>query len=385
MTISHDPQRMTPSGLPRARFYGIPFDGVAGPNNAITDVPGVSVGYTTLIEGDGPLVVGKGPVRTGVTAILPRPRAELATPVFAGLFSANGNGELTGSHLIEEIGTFNFPVTITNTHSCGVARDATIQWMGAQDPDSLDATWGLPVAAETYDGFLNDINGHHLTSSHVAAAIDSAASGPIEEGSVGGGTGMITFQFKAGSGTASRVVSWQDKTFTVGSFVQANYGPRRNLTIRGVRAGAELTEPRLVERTPRKEKGSIIAVVATDAPLLPHQLKRLARRVPLGVAWTGGIGYHSSGDIFLAFSTANPAAASAQSGRLAQASYVPDCDIDVFFDAVVQSVEEAILNSLVANAEMTGRDGNYVPALPRDWLEARFAPRSTSDINHPSD
>lgn len=385
MTISHDPLRTTPSGLPRARFYDIPFDGAAGPNNAITDVPGVSVGYTTLIEGDGPLVVGTGPVRTGVTAILPRPKAELATPVFAGLFSANGNGELTGSHLIEEIGTFNFPITITNTHSCGVARDATIRWMGAQDPEALDATWGLPVAAETYDGFLNDINGHHLTSAHVAAAIDSATSGPVEEGSVGGGTGMITFQFKAGSGTASRVISWQDKTFTVGSFVQANFGPRRNLMIRGVRAGAELAEPQLVERTPRKEKGSIIAVVATDAPFLPHQLKRLARRVPLGVAWTGGIGYHSSGDIFLAFSTANPSAASAGSGHLAQARYVPDCDIDIFFDAVVQSVEEAILNSLVANADMTGRDGNYVPALPRDWLEARFARRSTSDINHPSD
>lgn len=385
MTISHDPQRLTPSGLPRARFYDIPFEGLPGPNNAITDVPGVAVGYTTLIEGDGPLVVGHGPVRTGVTAILPRPKAELATPVFAGLFSANGNGELTGSHLIEEIGTFNFPVTITNTHSCGVARDATIQWMGVQDPDALDATWGLPVAAETYDGFLNDINGHHLTSAHVAAAIESAASGPIEEGSVGGGTGMIAFQFKAGSGTASRVVGWQDKTFTVGSFVQANFGPRRNLTIRGVRAGSELTEPHIIERTPRKEKGSIIAVVATDAPLLPHQLKRLARRVPLGVAWTGGLGYHSSGDIFLTFSTANPEAAAAGAGCLAQARYVPDCDIDIFFDAVVQSVEEAILNALVANADMTGRDGNYVPALPRDWLDVRFGRRSTSDINHPSD
>ena len=376
MTTPHDPKRLTPSGRPRARFYDIPFDGAPGPNNAITDVPGVAVGYTTLIEGDGPLVVGKGPVRTGVTAILPRPSAELASPVFAGLFSANGNGEMTGSHLIEEIGTFNLPVTITNTHSCGVARDATVRWLGGKDPDALEDSWGLPVAAETYDGFLNDINGHHLTAEHVAAAIDNATSGPIDEGSVGGGTGMVTFQFKAGSGTASRVVSWQGSTFTVGSFVQSNFGPRKNLMIRGVRAGAELAEPQIIERTPRREKGSIIAVVATDAPLLPHQLKRLARRVPLGVAWTGGLGYHSSGDIFLAFSTANAEAASSPPGRLAQALYVPDCDIDPFFDAVVQSVEEAILNALIANDDMTGRDGNYVPALPRDWLETKFGRRS---------
>lgn len=380
MTNAQDPHRLTPSGLPRARFYDIPFEGTPGANNAITDVPGVSVGYTTLIEGEGPLVIGQGPIRTGVTAILPRPRAELAKPVFAGLFSANGNGEMTGSHLIEEIGTFNLPVTITNTHSCGVARDATVRWMGHRDPDVLEDSWGLPVAAETYDGFLNDINGHHLTADHVAAAIDSAASGPIDEGSVGGGTGMITFEFKAGSGTASRVVTWQDRTFTVGSFVQSNFGPRRNLTIRGVRAGLDLPEPLMVERTPRREKGSIIAVVATDAPLMPHQLKRLARRIPLGIAWTGGLGYHSSGDIFLAFSTANPTAAFGAAGKLAQAEYVPDCDIDIFFDAVVHSVEESILNALVANADMTGRDGNYVPSLPKDWLEARFGRGSTSGL-----
>jgi D-aminopeptidase len=364
--------RSTPSGLPRARRYDISFEGLPGTNNAITDVPGVSVGYATLISGEGPLVVGQGPVRTGVTAILPRPKADLAVPVFAGLFSANGNGEMTGSHIIEEIGAFNFPVTITNTHSCGVARDGTIRWMGAQAPEALDATWGLPVAAETYDGFLNDINGHHLTVNHVAAAIDAAKDGAIEEGSVGGGTGMIAYEFKAGSGTASRIVSWQDKSFVVGSFVQANFGPRRNLTIRGRRVGAELAEPSMVEKTQRKEKGSIIAVVATDAPFLPHQLKRLARRIPLGVAWTGGLGYHSSGDIFLAFSTANPQAAEAAEGTLAQASYIPDCDINPFFDAVVHSIEEAILNALVANSDMTGRDGNFVPALPKDWLDESF-------------
>ncbi len=367
-----DAHQLTPSGKRRARFYGIPFDGVAGPFNAITDVPGVSVGYKTLISGDGPLVVGQGPVRTGVTAILPRPRAELHLPMFAGIFSANGNGELTGSHLIEEIGAFNFPVTITNTHSCGVTRDATIRWMRKLMPAALDDTWGLPVAAETWDGFLNDINGHHVSEQSTFAALDAAVSGPIEEGSVGGGTGMICFGFKAGSGTASRVVEWNGRRFTVGAFVQANFGKRWNIMVRGKRAGDELVEPQLREGSPRREKGSIIAVVATDAPFLPHQMKRLARRIPLGIAMTGGYGYHSSGDIFLAFSTANAEAARGDSGRLAAATFIPDPDIDVFFDAVVQSTEEAILNSLTANHDMTGINGNFVPALPSAWLEKTF-------------
>ncbi|AID28303.1 D-aminopeptidase [Mesorhizobium sp. USDA 4775] len=362
----------TPSGKPRLRSFGIGFDGTPGPFNAITDVPGVAVGYATLISGDGPLVVGKGPVRTGVTAILPRPRADLATPVFAGIFSQNGNGELTGSHIIEETGAFNFPITITNTHSCGVSRDGTLRWMQRVLPTALDSAWGLPVAAETYDGFLNDINGHHLTSEHVAQALDDANGGPIEEGSVGGGTGMITFGFKAGSGTASRIIGWQGNSYTVGAFVQSNFGKRRNFTLRGLRAGSELAEPAIREGTPRAEKGSIIAVVATDAPFLPHQMKRLARRVPLGVAMTGGFGYHSSGDIFLAFSTANPAAALAPSGRIATADFIPDTDIDPFFDAVIQTVEESILNALAANDDMTGRDGNFVPALPKAWLKEKF-------------
>jgi L-aminopeptidase/D-esterase-like protein len=362
----------TPSGKPRARGFGIGFDGTPGPFNAITDVPGVAVGYATLISGDGALVVGKGPVRTGVTAILPRPRPDLATPVFAGIFSQNGNGELTGSHIIEETGAFNFPITITNTHSCGVSRDGTLRWMNQVLPAAVDSAWGLPVAAETYDGFLNDINGHHLTSEHVAEALDGAAGGPIEEGSVGGGTGMITFGFKAGSGTASRIVAWQGHSYTVGAFVQSNFGKRRNFTLRGLRVGPELVEPAVREGTARAEKGSIIAVVATDAPFLPHQMKRLARRVPLGVAMTGGFGYHSSGDIFLTFSTANPAAALAPSGRIAKADFIPDTDIDPFFDAVIQAVEESILNALVANDDMTGRDGNFVPALPKTWLKEKF-------------
>jgi L-aminopeptidase/D-esterase-like protein len=239
-------------------------------------------------------------------------------------------------------------------------------------PAALDSGWGLPVAAETYDGFLNDINGHHLTFEHVAEALDGATSGPIEEGSVGGGTGMIAFGFKAGSGTASRIVEWQDRVYTVGAFVQANFGKLRNFTLRGQRVEPALAESAIRDGALHAEKGSIIAVIATDAPFLPHQMKRLARRVPLGVAMTGGYGYHSSGDIFLAFSTANPEAALANSGRMARADFIPDVDIDPFFDAVVQGVEEAILNALIANEDMTGRDGNFVPALPKAWLKEKF-------------
>jgi L-aminopeptidase/D-esterase-like protein len=368
-----NPHLSTPSGKPRARALDIDFDGEPGPFNAITDVTGVSVGHTTLISGEGPLVVGKGPVRTGVTAILPRPRADLATPCFAGVFSQNGNGELTGTHIIDETGAFDFPITITNTHSCGATRDATLRWMHKVLPQSLDSGWGLPVAAETYDGFLNDINGHHVTAEHVFAALDGASSGAIEEGSVGGGTGMIAFGFKGGSGTASRIVKRCGQSWTVGAFVQANFGDLKNFSIRGRRVGPELA-PLLVEARKRIEKSSIIAVVATDAPFLPHQMKRLARRVPLGVAATGGFGYHSSGDIFLAFSTANRPALLACHGDTAEASFIPDVDINPFFDAVIQSVEEAILNAMVANADMQGRDGNFVPALPKTWLRKKFGP-----------
>lgn len=363
----------TPSGKPRARAFGIAFDGEPGRFNAITDVGGVTVGYTTLISGDGPLAVGKGPVRTGVTAILPRSPADLATPCFAGVFSQNGNGELTGTHIIEETGAFNFPITITNTHSCGATRDATLRWMHKVLPQSLDSAWGLPVAAETYDGFLNDINGHHVTAESVFSALDNASSGPIDEGSVGGGTGMIAFGFKAGSGTASRIVRRGGQAWTVGTFVQANFGDVKNLSIRGRRSGAELA-PLQAEARERVEKGSIIAIVATDAPFLPHQIKRLARRVPLGIALTGGFGYHSSGDIFLAFSTANRPALLAGKDETAQATFIPDADINLFFDAVIQSVEEAILNAMTANEDMRGRDGNFVPALPKAWLRGTFGP-----------
>jgi L-aminopeptidase/D-esterase-like protein len=368
-----DPHLATPAGKPRARTLGIPFDGNPGPWNAITDVPGVTVGYATMIAGEGPLVVGQGPIRTGVTAILPRPAERILDPVFAGFFNQNGNGEMTGTHMIEEVGALTLPVTITNTHACGIARDAMIDWVNRVLPGRLDDAWGLPVAAETYDGFLNDINGGHVGATDVVAAIAGAASGPIEEGSVGGGTGMICLEFKGGSGTASRRVAHPAGDFMLGAFVQANFGRRRNLTVRGHRLGQAFAEPALIERAPRKEKSSIIGVIATDAPLLPHQLKRLARRAPLGVALTGGYAYHSSGDIFLALSTANREALTASPRSTARADFLPDAGLDPFFDAVVQAIEEAILNAMVANADMTGRDGNFVPAIPRDRLAAVFA------------
>ena len=371
MTPTGNPHHLaTPSGRPRARTF-LAFDGEPGPCNTITDVAGVSVGYMTIIEGDGALVVGKGPIRTGVTAILPRPRDDLATPCFAGIFSQNGNGELTGTHIVEETGAFDFPITITNTHSCGVTRDATLRWMHKVLPGALEGAWGLPVAAETYDGFLNDINGHHVTDAHVFAALEKASSGRIEEGSVGGGTGMIAFGFKGGSGTASRRVRHGATDWTVGVFVQANFGDLKNFSMRGRHVGEDL-RPLLVEAKASIEKGSIIAIVATDAPFLPHQMKRLARRVPLGIALTGGFGYHSSGDIFLAFSTANRPALTAAKGSVAQADFIPDAAIDPFFDAVVQSVEEAILNAMIANEDMRGRDDHIVPALPKAWLTKEF-------------
>jgi L-aminopeptidase/D-esterase-like protein len=354
----------TPSGKPRAASLGLQFPGAPGRLNSITDVDGVSVGYTTLVEGDGQLVVGKGPVRTGVTAILPRPLDQLCAPVMAGLFSLNGNGELTGSHFIEEVGKFSLPITITNTHSCGVARDATIQWAVERFPEHFSDDFALPVAAETYDGFLNDINGFHVTQKHVGEAINSAVSGSIEEGSVGGGTGMKCFGFKAGSGTASRIVEFDEMDYTVGTFVQANFGSRKDLRILGHSIGQRLTEPKMVQNSPDPDLSSIIAVIATDAPLLPHQLKRLARRATLGVGNTGGFARHGSGDIFIAFSTANTISNSHVPERLLNLRMIPDEHLDPFFEAVVQSTEEAILNSMIANCDMVGRDGNLVPSLP---------------------
>lgn len=365
--MSPQPHR-TPSGKLRAAGLGLRFEGRPGPLNAITDVPGVGVGYATIIEGAGKLVTGKGPVRTGVTAILPRPVDEVQVPVFAGFHSLNGNGELTGSHYLAEVGKFSLPVTITNTNSCGLARDAAIRWAIRRFAGQFDEDFALPVAAETYDGFLNDINGFHVTEDHVFAAIESAATGAIEEGSVGGGTGMKCFGFKAGSGTASRRVTYGGRDYTLGAFVQANFGVRGDLTVLGRRIGGAFDDLTMRRNTPDPDLSSIIAVIATDAPFLPHQLKRLAQRAGMGVGRMGGFGRHSSGDIFLAFSTANRGITCGASQGLLSASYVPDEDIDGFFEAAVQGVEEAILNSMIANADMEGRDGNFVPAIPHERL-----------------
>ncbi len=357
-----DSHRRTPAGKTRARGAGVPFVGQPGPANAITDVPGVEVGYRTLIRGHGPLVVGEGPVRTGVTAIFPHGRERANAAAYAGYFSMSGNGEMSGMALVEERGRFDGPITITNTHSCGLARDVTARWLfeNLKPGDKADQPFWMPVAAETYDGSLNDINGHHVKPEDVIAAFDDARSGPIEEGSVGGGTGMRCFEFKGGSGTASRQVEYAGETFTVGAFVQSNFGRRHLLKIAGVPVGLELP---LVDDTPPPEYGSIIGVVATDAPMMPHQLRRVARRAAYGISACGGIASNESGDLFLAFSTANGEAVEAHAGFLT-ARYLGEEGMSRFYEATIQAVEEAILNSLFANETMTGRDGFTARALP---------------------
>jgi len=356
----------TPSGKARARALGIALEGEPGPFNAITDVAGVEVGYRTLIRGVGQRIVGEGPVRTGVTAILPRGRTGADQGVFAAMFSLNGNGELTGSHWAAEVGRCDGPITLTNTHSLGVARDATIKWLVRRFDRA--GQWSLPVSGETYDGWLNDIDGFHVTDQDVFAALDGAAGGPIEEGSVGGGTGMIAYGFKGGSGTASRRVEFGGETWTVGAFVQANFGLRQQLTIAGVPVGRALKDWR-PDRRGGEEAGSVIAVLATDAPLLPHQLQRLARRIALGIGRGGAISGHGSADIFLAFSTANAQALSA-SATLASAAFIPDAALGAFFAATIESVDEAVLNALVANETMTGADDHVVHALPHEEVRA---------------
>ena len=359
-----NPLLATPAGKPRARALGIPFKGMPGKNNAITDIPGVEVGYATLIEGDGDLVVGQGPVRTGVTAIIPRGREKATYPVWSGQFSLNGNGEMTGSWWIDEAGHCDGPLTITNTHSCGVARDATIEWLHHNADSYGDGpSWGLPVAGETYDGFLNDINGFHIKREHVFAAIEDATSGPIEEGSVGGGTGMMLYGVKGGSGTASRTVDHDGTDYTVGAFVQANFGLRKDLMIAGLPMIDHLPGPDPYDA----DVGSIIAIIGTDAPLLSHQCKRLARRISLGVGRGGSYSGHGSGDIFLAFTTAGSDTLMA-GGSYLELSCIPDHKLDPFFEAVVQAVDEAIMNVLAVSQPMTGINGNQADALDRDRL-----------------
>lgn len=364
--------------MPRARDLGVPFPGQAGPLNAITDVAGVHVGHTTLIEGTG--------VRTGVTAILPR--GAVHAPVFAGYHTLNGNGEMTGTIWVEESGFLEGPVLITNTHSVGVVRDAVVAWSVEKklyDPLAGGVFWSLPVVAETYDGTLNDVNGFHVQPTHVFAALDSATTGPVAEGNVGGGTGMICHGFKSGIGTASRRLEESEGGYTVGVLVQANYGQRRYLTIAGVPVGQEIPDllPEVHLGPPPAGVGSIIGVVATDAPLLPHQLKRMAQRVGLGIARMGGMGANSSGDIFLAFSTANPGGW--QRTALAQVEMLPNDRMTPLFEATVFASEEAIVNALVAAQTMTGRNGNRVHALPHDRLQAALHKYNRLDerLSHP--
>jgi D-aminopeptidase len=359
----------------RARDAGVPFEGRSGKWNAITDVAGVTVGHTTLVSGEGVLVKGKGPVRTGVTAILPR-GTEFA-PVYANFYALNGNGELTGTHWITESGFLETPILITNTGNVGIVRDAAWRWMDKNQfyaPFYKDYWYGYPVVAETYDGMLNDINGQHVKEHHVWQALDNARSGPVEEGSVGGGTGMMCFNFKGGIGTSSRVIDEKMGGYTVGVLVQANFGSRAQLTIAGVPVGKELTDTLrfkmepftgAVKRQPEDETGSIIVILATDAPLLPGQLKRLAQRIPLGLTRTGGIGGNGSGDIFLAFSTANKNAFNNEN-KEEQVRTMPNELMNSLFAATIQATEEAIINALFAGRTMTGINGNTVFGLPRE-------------------
>jgi D-aminopeptidase len=347
---------------PRARDLGVPFDGTPGPNNAITDVRGVEVGHATLISGEGKLEVGKGPVRTGVTAIHPRGKTN-NDAVFAAWFTLNGNGEMTGTTWVEDSGFLDGPIMITNTHSVGVVRDAVISWkVKHSSPDMEGYWWSLPVVAETWDGDLNDINGFHVNPEDAWHALDSAHTGPVEEGNVGGGTGMICNEFKGGIGTSSRVLDAKAGGYTVGVLVQCNYGMREQLRIAGVNVGREIPD----QASRKQDIGSIIVVVATDAPIIPTQLKRIARRVSLGLGRDGSYSGDGSGDIFIAFSTANPGAVGAKG--IHPLSMLPNGSLNPIFLATVQATEEAVVNAMVAAETMTGINNHTVIALPHDRL-----------------
>jgi D-aminopeptidase len=358
----------------RLRDLGIAIEGTPGPLNAITDVKGVEVGHTTLISGKGKLEVGKGPVRTGVTAILPK--GKTYQPIFAAWSPLNGNGELTGTTWVDESGILEGPILITNTHSVGVVRDSCIAWM--YDNHIYDPNEGLsslPVVGETWDGNLNDLNGFHVKKEHVFAALNNANTGPVAEGSVGGGTGMILYQFKGGIGTSSRIVSIDGKQYTIGVLLQGNYGKRETLTILGVPVGKEIPDlmPVIHKENPKKKKeSSIIVVVATDAPLLPNQLKRLTKRVSLGIGRMGGMALNSSGDIFIAFSTAN-SGIGLTSGPL-QVETLTNEQMDPLFIATVQATEEAIINAMTCNQTMKGINDNTVYSIPLDRLKKILKP-----------
>lgn len=356
---------------PRARDLGIPFAGTPGTLNAITDVLGVEVGHSTIIAGSGKNIVGQGPVRTGVTAIFPR--GKKFSPVYANWYSLNGNGEMTGTTWVTESGFLETPIMITNTNSVGVVRDAVLKWYVDTNWYHTEDWWyTYPVVAETYDGFLNDIYGFHVQEKHVLEAIRNASGGPVVEGNVGGGTGMVCLGFKGGIGTSSRMIPIQDSTYTLGVLVQSNFGDKANLTIAGVPVGWELRDTlNLVYIGPPRARrhardGSIIVIVATDAPLLPHQLKRIAQRVPLGIGIVGGRGGNESGDIFLAFSTANKNAFNREQTTTVET--ISNDQITPLFEATTQAVEEAIINAMVAAETMQGINGNKVYALPHDLV-----------------
>ncbi len=391
------PMSLQAQTRPRAQDLGIVFGGTPGLHNAITDVAGVEVGHTTLISGEGRLVVGKGPVRTGVTVILPRGKTS-SDPVFGAWFTLNGNGEMTGTTWLQEGGFIEDPIAITNTHSVGVVRDAILQWKVGRP--TLQA-FGLPIVAETYDGGLNDINGFHVKPEHVISALGNASGGRVAEGNVGGGTGMRCHQFKGGIGTASRVLSVTDGGYTVGVLAQCNYGSRQHLRVAGVPIGESITDlmpcisiadsavrpgirrcgATTSSREIETEIGSIIVVVATDAPLLPHQLKRIATRVSLGIGRTGGFGGNGSGDIFLAFSTANPGAAT--STGVTSVKMIPNNQMDALFRNTVFATEEAIINAMLAATTMTGADGYTVYGLPSARLQALFRAARGSSLPMP--
>lgn len=349
----------------RARDLGVPFDGATGPLNAITDVARVTVGHATIVED---LEDGRA-VRTGVTAVLPLGDETLQQPVFAAWFALNGNGEMTGTEWVEESGFLEGPVMITNTHSVGTVHQAMIEWRVRKgSADASGYWWSLPVVAETWDGYLNDVNGFHVKPEHVFEALESAADGPVAEGNVGGGTGMICHEFKCGIGTSSRVAETAAGRYTVGVLVQANYGLRDTLRIAGVPVGKHLTRNRVYTGAEPAidETGSVIVVVATDAPLLPHQLKRVVKRVSLGLARVGGMAGNGSGDIFIAFSTANREAS--QSGANATVVMLTNENISPLFDATVLATEEAIVNAMIAAEDMTGDRGHVVNAIDHDDL-----------------
>lgn len=354
-------------GIPgqRARDLGIPFEGLSGKWNSITDVPGVEVGYKTLISGNGKLVVGQGPIRTGVTVILPKGKTNGSYP--AAWFSLNGDGEMTGLPYIEDYGVGYGPIGITNTNSVGIVRDAIGQWCYKHysNRELVDFSFGLPVVAETWDGVLNDINGFHISMQHVWQALDSASSGKIEEGNVGGGTGMSMYGFKGGSGTASRLFTIDSIQYSLGVFVQANFGGRNELMIAGVPIGKEMQDLKPIVNEPKKKDGSIIVIIATNAPLLPGELKLVARRATHGIARTGTYSHNGSGEIFLALSTIEP---KSKSG-IESWNVLPKSRLDPVFKATVEATEEAIINALVAAEDMEGINGNKLFAIPHQRLK----------------